>query len=157
MSSKHWNSFIRLPGKDELEKQYAREIQNLCKNPAFGMVKKDLLPGDVAKTPLDSTKDMASTTVPLIGSMVVSLGPSRPSRNPQLAATKIIAILVILCGSAHRNNSNYLPLLIALYVYSAGARVNAITLLNHLGPPVSYDVLQKKKAKKHYIYQHSVD
>lgn len=144
MSSKHWNSFIRLPGKDELEKWYAREIQTLCKTPAFGMVKNELLPGDVAKTPLDSTKDVVSTTAPLISSMVVSLGPSRSSRNPQLAATKIVAILVILCRSANRNNSNYLPLQIALYVYSAGARVDAITLLNHLGPSVSYDVLQKK-------------
>lgn len=57
---------------------------------------------------------------------------------------KIVAILVILCRSAHRNNSNYLPLLIALYLYSAGARVSAITLLNHLGLSVSSDVLQKK-------------
>lgn len=77
--------------------------------------------------------------------MVVSLGPSGSSRNPQLIATRTVAILVILCRFARRNNSNYLPLLIALYVYSAGARVDAITLFNHLGPSVSYDVLQKKK------------
>lgn len=57
---------------------------------------------------------------------------------------KIVAILVILCHSAHRNNSNYVPLLIGLYLYSAGARVDAITLLNHFGLSVSYEVLQKK-------------
>lgn len=56
----------------------------------------------------------------LRSSTVVSVGPSRSSRNPQLVATKIIAIPVILCWPAHRNNSNYPPLLIALYVYSAG-------------------------------------
>lgn len=57
---------------------------------------------------------------------------------------KIVAILVILCSSAHRNNSNYIPLLIALYLYPDGARVDAVTLLNHLGIPVPYDVFQKK-------------
>lgn len=99
------------------------------------------------RRPLDSTKDMASKTAPLISSMVVSVGPLRPSRNPQLVATKIIVILVILCRSAHKNNSNYLPLLIALYIYFAGARVDAITLPNHLGPLVSYDVFSKKKLR----------
>lgn len=62
----------------------------------------------------------------------------------QLVSMKIVAILVILCRSAHRNNSNYIPLLIALYMYSAGARDDASTLLNHLGLSVSYDVLQKR-------------
>ena len=57
---------------------------------------------------------------------------------------KLLAILVILCRSAHRNNSNYFPLLVAIYLYSAGAKVDAITLLNHLGLSVSYNVLLKR-------------
>ena len=57
---------------------------------------------------------------------------------------KLIVILVILYQSAHRNNSNYIPLLVALYFYSAGARIDGITLLNHFGLSVSYDVLQRK-------------
>lgn len=57
---------------------------------------------------------------------------------------KLVAILVILCRSAHRNNSNYVPLLVAMYLYSAGARVDAITLLNHLGISVLYNVLLRK-------------
>lgn len=52
--------------------------------------------------------------------------------------------MVILSRSAHQNNSNYVPLLIALYMYSAGAQVDVITLFNHLDLSVSYDVLQKK-------------
>lgn len=85
----------------------------------------------------------------LSSSMVFSVGPSNSSRtsNLHVVAIKLVAILVILCRSADRNNSNYVPLLIALYLYSAGARVDAITLLNHLGLSVSYDVLQKKSSR----------
>lgn len=61
-----------------------------------------------------------------------------------LVGMKIITILVIFCRSAHQNNSNYILLLIAMYMYSAEARVDAITLLNYLSLLVSYDVLQKK-------------
>ena len=57
---------------------------------------------------------------------------------------KMVAILAILCQSAHRNNSNYILLLVAIYIYFAGARVDAITLLNHLRFSVSYDVLQRQ-------------
>ncbi|MCJ1468817.1 hypothetical protein MMC07_007447 [Pseudocyphellaria aurata] len=57
---------------------------------------------------------------------------------------KTVAVLAILCQSAHRNNSHYLPLVLALYLYSAGARVDAITLLNHLGISVSYNVLKSQ-------------
>lgn len=65
-------------------------------------------------------------------------------RSIERSNTKLVAVLAILCRSAHRNNSNYLPLFVTLYLYSAGARIDAITLLNHLGLSVSYDVLQKK-------------
>lgn len=61
----------------------------------------------------------------------------------QLVLMKLVTILVILCKSAHRNNSNYLPLLIALYLYSAGTKIDAITLFNHLGISVLYNVLIK--------------
>lgn len=57
---------------------------------------------------------------------------------------KIVTILVILCRFAHQNNSNYILLLIAMYMYSVGARVDTITLFNHFGLLISYDVLQKK-------------
>lgn len=78
--------------------------------------------------------------------MIYAVGPGshRYSTNAHIINMKLVAILVILCRSAHRNNSNFSPLLIALYFYSSGARVDAITLLNHLGLSVSYDVLQKK-------------
>lgn len=56
----------------------------------------------------------------------------------------LITILVILCRSAHENNSNHFPLLIALYLYFADARVNAITFLNYLGLLVSHLVLLRK-------------
>ena len=94
---------------------------------------------------MDDIVETATQKTPLISSMIMSVGPtSSHSSNLHLVAMKIIAVLVILCRSAHRNNSNYIPLFIALYLYSAGARVDAITLLNHLGLSVSYQVLQSK-------------
>lgn len=57
---------------------------------------------------------------------------------------KVVAIFVILCRSAHQNASNYFPLLVAIYLYLAGAKVDAITLLNHLGFSILYNVLLRK-------------
>lgn len=65
----------------------------------------------------------------------------------QLIGIKIVVILVTLCCSTYQNNSNYIPLLIAIYIYLVGARVDAITFFNHLGLSVSYDVLQKQLKK----------
>ena len=56
----------------------------------------------------------------------------------------LLAILVILYRSAHRNNSNYFSLLVAIYLYSAKAKVDIITLLNYLGFSVLYKVLLKR-------------
>ena len=57
---------------------------------------------------------------------------------------KLLVILVILCRWAHWNNNNYFSFLIAIYLYSTGAKVDAITLLNYLGLSVSYNVLLKR-------------
>lgn len=83
--------------------------------------------------------------------MIITIRPSSQQTSLTSIATyfrlvgiMIVTILVILCRSAHRNNSNYIFLLIAIYMYSAGAQVDIITLLNHLGLSVSYDILQKK-------------
>lgn len=60
--------------------------------------------------------------------------------SSRLISIKIIIILVILCRFAHQNNSNFFPSLMALYLDSAVTCVNAITLLNHLGLSVLYNV-----------------
>lgn len=61
-----------------------------------------------------------------------------------LALMKLLAILVIMYKLAHRNNSNYISHLIAIYLYFAGVKVDAITLLNHLGHFVIYNSLFEK-------------
>lgn len=128
----------------EFENRYAREVQALCKTEGFGMV--DIsCPGDVNRTLLESIVSVATNTAPLLCKMITAVGLSSwhtPANASHLAAIRIVSVLVILCRSAHRNNSNYIPLLIALYLYSAGARVDTITLLNHLGLLISYNVLQ---------------
>lgn len=152
LTRKDFDIMIKLRLRKELEKRYGQEIQTLCKTPSFGLATDSKsCPGEVDQRPLENIIKEAQEKAPLLGSMIMSVGPSSRqtlsasnANYSQLISMKIVAILVILCRSAHRNNSNYVPLLIALYMYSAGARVDAITLLNHLGLSVSYDVLQKK-------------
>lgn len=127
----------------EMEKRYSREVQRLCKTSAFETA--------VTEDPvshrgvLENVVAQAKATAPLLSSLVLSVGPTTSIKDQasNLSNMKLVAILVILCRSAHRNNSNYLPLMIGLYLYSAGARVDALMLLNRLGLSVSYDVLQK--------------
>lgn len=145
LTKKDWNLIIKLKGKSEMEKRYRREIQILCKTPCFGAV--DSEPGIINKHPLEGIVEIATEKAPLISSMVFGVGPTSLLQYPSklhLISMKLVAVLVILCRSAHRNNSNYLPLMVALCLYSAGAKVDAITLLNHLGLSVSYNVLQSK-------------
>lgn len=127
-----------------IEKQYCREVRRLCKTSAFGMAVPDDRVGGPNRNALENVVVQAKTTARLLSSLVLGIGPtSLKSKTSDLNDMKLVAILAILCRSAHRNNSNYLPLMIGLYLYSAGARVDAITLLNRLGLSVSYDVLQK--------------
>lgn len=146
LTQKDWDLIIKLRAKSELEKRYRREIQSLCRTSCFGAVKTE--PGVIDKHPLEDIVDVSLKKAPLLCSLVIGVGPTScfPSSTSDLhlVSMKVIAVLVILCRSAHRNNSNYFPLLIALYMYSAGAKVDAITLLNHLGLSVSYKVLQSK-------------
>ncbi|MCJ1344728.1 hypothetical protein MMC31_002931 [Peltigera leucophlebia] len=125
--------------------QYGKEVQKLCKTPGFGPTG-DIRPGEIDRTPLESIVNVAKTTALMLTSLINSIGPLAKSSDiaSHLANMKLVTILVTLCRSTHHNNSNYLPLLITLYLYSAGARVDAITLLNHLGLSVSYDTLQRK-------------
>lgn len=144
-----WDTIIKLRAKREIEKRYNQEIQALCRTPCFGTAETNEMPqGSVDKSLLDDIANTAIQKAPFVSSMVFSVGPTVTNSlytTPNHAVTmKLIAILVILCRSAHRNNSNYLPLMIGLYLYSAGARIDAITLLNRLGLSVSYSVLLKK-------------
>ena len=142
LSKKDCNLIIRLRFRREMEKRYNREVQALYKTSGFGSIKCNH-PGDLDRAPLESIVSQAKETAPLMMSLVSSVGlaTTTSSTTSHLASMKLVAILVIMCRSAHRNNSNYLPLLVAMYLYSAGARVDAITLLNHLGLSVSYNVL----------------
>lgn len=81
----------------------------------------------------------------LITSMILSLKSNSDIRlTSHLALIKLLAVFVIICKSAHRNNSNYISLFMAIYLYSTEAKVDAITLLSHLGLPVMYNLLLRK-------------
>lgn len=107
----------------------------------------DLKLGIIDKHPLEGIIEVATEKALLISGMVLNVGSTNRLKDIfklHLISMKVVAVLVILCRSAHRNNSNYFSLLIALYLYSAGTKIDAITLLNHLGLFVFYSVLQTK-------------
>lgn len=60
------------------------------------------------------------------------------------ASMKLLTILVDICRSVYQNISNYIPLFMAMYLYSAGTKADAITLLNYFRLLVSYNLLLKK-------------
>ncbi|MCJ1462377.1 hypothetical protein MMC07_000977 [Pseudocyphellaria aurata] len=132
----------------EVEDRYRREVQWLCKTPSFGTAAAvDSIHGEVDQRPLDDMVAEANNTAPSRANFILSVGPASRAATGSGQHTsnmKTVAVLAILCRSAHRNNSHYLPLVLALYLYSAGAKVDALTLLNHLGLSVSYDVLPKQ-------------
>lgn len=135
---------LQLRLQSEAEILYGKEVQQFCKTKGFEFVDKSSF-GDVDQAPLEGLVDIAKTTAPMLTSLVNSIGPLTTSLNSAyLVSIKLIAILVVLCRSAHQNNSSYFPLLIALYLYFSGACIDALTLLNHLGLSVSYDTLQYK-------------
>lgn len=113
--------------------------------PGFAMVTASA--GKLDRSPLEMIITDAKKSAPFSSGFVLGAGLiscAKTSIGLHLADMKVVAVLSILCRSAHRNNNNYLSLFIALYLYSAGAKVDAIILLNHLGISVSYNVLQKK-------------
>lgn len=131
-----------------MEKRYGRKVQTLCRIVCFGAAPTDDMSGRVNKTSLDEIEDVAKKEAPLISSMVLNVGLTTSSclSSSNVLSIKLVAILVILCQSAHQNNSNYFLLLVALYMYFSSVRVDAITLLNHFGLLVSYLVLLRKLA-----------
>lgn len=128
----------------KVENCYIRKVQALCKTKDFGMVDIFCL-GDVNQIPLQKIVNVAINTAPLLCKMITAVGPlswHALVNTSHLAAISIISVLVILCRSANENNSNYISLFIALYLYLFGVQVDAITLWNHLSLLVLYNVLQ---------------
>ncbi len=134
---------IRLQFRAEIEKRYGQEVQKLYQTSSFGMASRNK--GNVDLEPLEMMVIIAKEKALLLTSLVQSVGPlSMSAMISHLASMKLLAILVILCRLDHRKNSNYFLLLVAIYFYLAGAKIDAITLLNHLGLLVSYNMLLKR-------------
>lgn len=61
-----------------------------------------------------------------------------------LTSIKLLAVFIIICRSAYQNNSNYIPFFMAIYFYSAGAKVDLIILLNCFRLSVLYNLFRRK-------------
>lgn len=153
LTQKDLDIIINLYFRKEVEKRYGQEVQSFCKTPSFGLATESKsCPREIDQHLLKNIIQETQKKVPLLSSMIMTVGPSSwrtaasisNATTTKLVNMKIVIIPVIFYCSTHWNNSNYVPLLLALYIYSAGARVNAITLLNHFGLLVSYNVLQRK-------------
>ena len=100
--------------------------------------------GVVNKSPLNNVMKIAIGKAPLPRSPVfgIEAGNFRSLLAYLCIMTmKFVIILVIFYQSTHQNKSNYISLFIALYFYLTSTCIDNITLLNHLGFLVSYDVL----------------
>lgn len=154
ITHKNFDLMIKLRLCKKVEKQYVWEIQFLCRIPSFGLAIKNISGTfistieEVDKHPLENIIKKVQKKVLLLNSMIIAIGLSswRTSSISSVAyswlvSMKIVTILIIFSCFAHQNNSNYIPLLIARYMYSAGAWLDAITFLNHLGLLISYGIL----------------
>lgn len=102
-------------------------------------------PGDVDQSLLKKIVDQTDNTTPMLSSLIRSVRPkSRLAITSQLVSMKLVAILIILCKSVHRNNSDYIYLFITFYLYLTGTRINAITFLNYLSLFVLHNMLLRK-------------
>ena len=122
LSKKDYSLIIRLRFRKEIEKRYSREMQALYKILGFGSIRCNQ-PGDLDWVFLESIISQAKETALLITSLVLNIGLTI-STTPlisHLISMKLVAIFVIICRSTYRNNSNYLPPLMAIYLYFAGA------------------------------------
>lgn len=144
LTHKDCNVIIKLGLRRDMEKKCTHKVQKLCKTPRFGRVNKSWL-GNLNRELLEDIVNQAKKTSLLIINMMLSLkSHSDTYLTSHLLSIKLLAFVIIMCKSAHRNNSNYISFLVAMYLYSAGAKVDAITLLNHLGFFVLYNSLLKK-------------
>lgn len=130
-----------------MEQRHSWEIQSFYKTFGFAMLQIGQ-PGDVDWGSLKEIVNQAENTVPILSSLVKNIGSIlRLAMTSHLVFMKFVAILIILYRSAHWNNSNYISLFIALYLYLADARIDAITLFNHLGFFVLHNMILKKLHK----------
>lgn len=119
-------------------------MQKLYKTLKFGLIK-TCQPGNLYWKPLNTIVDQAKETVCLLTSLDFGIDPIFESLFiPYLVLIKLMAIFVILYRFAYWNKSNDISLLMAIYLYFAGAMVDAITFLNYLGISVLYNVLLRK-------------
>lgn len=134
---------IRLCFRVEIEKRYGQKMQKFYQTSSFGIAYNSK--GNVNREPLEIIVTIAKKRALLLISLVQNVEPlSKSAITSHLASMKLLVILVILCKSAHQNNSNYFSLLVAIYFYLTGVKVNAITLLNYLGLLVLYNVFLKR-------------
>lgn len=135
---------IRLCFRKEIKQRYSHKVQKLCRTSGFGLIKNNQS-GDPNQASLENLIFEAKELAPIMTSLVFGIIPIlRSLLTSHLALMKLLAILVIICKSAYWNNSNYVSLLMAMYIYSADAKVDAITFLNCFNLFVLYNMLLRK-------------
>lgn len=145
---KNCNLIIRLCFRRKIESKYSNEVQKLYRSFGFGQTDKNWL-GNLNQEPLEDILNQAKKTAPLLTNMVLGLNSNFDAYLSSYLAfhqgsMKLLSILLVMCKLACWNNSNYILLLLAIYLYSASAKVDTITLLNHLGLSVLYNLLLQK-------------
>lgn len=149
----HWLGF--LPHKDcnviiklcfgrEMRRKYIYDMQKLYKTLRFSTINKNRSE-DLNEEPFEDIVNQVKKIAPLITKIMLSLRSNfNICLTSYLTLMKRLAVFVIMCRLAHQNNSNYIPFLIAIYFYSAEAKVDLITLLNCFRLSILYNLFLKK-------------
>lgn len=148
LTCKDCNLMIRFCFRRKMESRYSNEVQKLYRSSGFGRADKDWS-RDLNREPLEAIVSKTKEIASLITSMVLGMSSnSNAYLTSHLASyqalMKLLTIFVVICKLAHWNTSNYIPLLVAMYLYLAGAKVDTITLFNYLGLFVLYNLLLRK-------------
>lgn len=82
-------------------------------------------PGDLNQVSLENVVFKAKKLISIMTSLILRINPtSKTLLTFYLTSMKLLAILVMICRLTHQNNSNYVFLLVAIYIYSASIKVD---------------------------------
>lgn len=101
--------------------------------------------GDLDQASLEYIVSKAKKLASIITSLILGTGLTLKSPlTSHLVSMKLLAIFVIIYRSTHQNFNNYVSLYIIIYMYSAGAKIDTITVFNYPGLFILYNLVLKK-------------
>lgn len=131
---------IKLWYQKEFEKRCNKKVQSIYLTPLFSIATKNkTCPNEINQQSLKNILHKTQRKVLLFNSIIRTIRSFSQwisSLIPITAIThlvimKIVVIYFVFSHSIYQNNSSYIPLLLALYIYSTRVEIDIIRLLNY--------------------------